>query len=76
MSSTVGQPSACSWMKRRWLILANLTVISLDQALFASLATRLVRSIAWSITITEGILYLTTGVDTLESAIQVKMGNR
>jgi uncharacterized protein YaeQ len=56
--------------------LANLTVISLDQALLTSLATRLERTITWSITITEGMLYLTIGEETLESAIQVKVGNR
>jgi uncharacterized protein YaeQ len=56
--------------------LANLTVLSLDQALIASLATRLERSIAWSATITEAMLYLTIGEETLESAIQVKVGNR
>jgi uncharacterized protein YaeQ len=56
--------------------LANLTVLSLDQALIAGLATRLERSIAWSVTITEGMLYLTIGEETLESAIQVKAGNR
>jgi len=56
--------------------LANLTVISLDHALIAGLATRLERSITWSITITEGTLYLTIGEETLESAINVKMGTR
>lgn len=56
--------------------LDNLTVISLDQALIAGLATRLERSISWSITITEGMLYLTIGEETLESAIQLKVGNR
>jgi uncharacterized protein YaeQ len=56
--------------------LANLTVLSLDQALIASLATRLERSIAWSATITEAMLYLTIGEETLESAIQVKVGKR
>jgi uncharacterized protein YaeQ len=56
--------------------LANLAVISLDQALITSLATRLERTIAWSATITEGILYLAIGEETLETAIQVKAGNR
>jgi uncharacterized protein YaeQ len=56
--------------------LANLTVISLDQACITSLATRLERSITWSITITEGMLYLTIGEETLEDAIKVKTGNR
>ncbi|MDR3580781.1 MAG: YaeQ family protein [Oryzomonas sp.] len=56
--------------------LANLTVISLDQVLITSLATRLERSITWSITITEGMLYLTIGEETLEDTIKVKTGNR
>jgi uncharacterized protein YaeQ len=56
--------------------LANLTVISLDQSLITSLATWLERSITWSVTITEGTLYLTIGEETLEAAIQVKTSNR
>jgi uncharacterized protein YaeQ len=56
--------------------LANLTVISIDQPLISSLATRLERTITWSVTITEGMLYLTIGEETLEAAIQVKTGNR
>jgi len=56
--------------------LANLTVASIDPAVIARLATRLERTIAWSITITEGTLYLAIGEETLEAAIQVKVGNR
>jgi len=52
--------------------LANLTVISMDQAFITSLASRLERSITWSVTITEGTLYLTIGEETMEAAIQVK----
>jgi uncharacterized protein YaeQ len=56
--------------------LANLTIISIDPAIIARLATKLERSIIWSVTITEGTLYLTIGEETLEAAIQVKTGNR
>jgi uncharacterized protein YaeQ len=55
--------------------LANLTVISIDQELINKLALQLVRSINWSITITEGTFYLTIGEETLVAAIQVKTGN-
>jgi len=49
--------------------LANLTVISMDQAFITSLASRLERSITWSVTITEGTLYLTIGEETMEAVI-------
>ena len=55
---------------------ANLTVISVDQALITTLASRLQRSITWSITINESLLYLTVADMTLETAIQVIKGNR
>jgi uncharacterized protein YaeQ len=54
--------------------LANLTVISMDQAFITSLASRLERSISWSVTITEGTLYLTIGEETMQAAIKVKTG--
>jgi uncharacterized protein YaeQ len=53
---------------------SNLTVISLDQAFVNALAAQLERSINWSITITEGMLYLTVGEGTLETAVRVKTG--
>ena len=54
--------------------IANLTVVSLDQAFINTLAARLDRSIIWSMTITEGMVYLEVEGVTLESAIQVKVG--
>jgi len=55
--------------------IANITVISLDQAFINKLTALLGRSINWSITITEGSLYLTIGEETLEAAIRVMSGN-
>lgn len=55
---------------------ANLTVISIDQAFITRLVSQLQRSISWSITITEGTLYLAIDKETLEAAIQVKSGKR
>lgn len=55
---------------------ANLIVISIDPAIITRLASQLERSVAWSVTITEGMLYLTCGAATLESPLQVKMGSR
>lgn len=54
--------------------LANLTVINIDQALINKLAAQLERSISWSVTITEGIFYLTIAEETMETAIRVWMG--
>jgi uncharacterized protein YaeQ len=53
----------------------HLIVISIDQAFIAKLASQLERSINWSITITDGTLYLTIAEETLVTAIQVKLGN-
>jgi uncharacterized protein YaeQ len=54
--------------------LANLIVISIDQAFINKLAAQLERNINWSITITEGTLYLTIAEETMVAAIQVKTG--
>lgn len=54
--------------------LTNLTLIGIDPAFIARLASQLERSINWSVTITEGTLYLTTGTESMEVAIQVKIG--
>lgn len=48
----------------------NLDVITLDQAFLASLVERLERSVSWSITITEGVCYLTMAEETLETGIR------
>lgn len=53
---------------------ANLTVVSVEPALLSSLASQLQRSINWSITISGGSVYVTSGEGTYESAIQVKVG--
>lgn len=52
----------------------NLTVVSVDQPLITMLASQLERTIDWSVTITEGILYVTSGDTTSESGIHVKAG--
>lgn len=52
----------------------NLAIVSVDQSFIAILASRLERSINWSITITEGTMYLTVGETALESVIEVKYG--
>jgi uncharacterized protein YaeQ len=52
----------------------NLTTVSVGQIIINNLASRLERSINWSITITEGALYLTTDGITYETAIQTKTG--
>lgn len=54
--------------------LSNLTTVTVDQTFINTLASRLERSINWSITITEGTLYLTNNAVSNETAIQVKTG--
>lgn len=53
----------------------NLTIVSVDQTFINTLASNLERSINWSITITEGTMYLTTGDVSYETAIQIKIGS-
>ena len=65
------------WLKQQLPTLsgvANLTIISLEQPFLQSLTARLQRSISWSLTVTEGILYLNIDGDTLESAVTHVMG--
>ena len=54
--------------------LNNLTTVSVDQAFISTLASWLERTVNWSITITEGTLYLMTNDVTYETAIQIKTG--
>ena len=54
--------------------IANLIVIGIDQAFISRVASQLERSINWSITISEGTIYMTIGEETLDSVIQVKRG--
>ena len=54
--------------------ISNLTVVNVDQAFIATIAAQLDRSISWSITITEGSLYLAVGEVTHETAIRVLIG--
>lgn len=58
----------------RLAAIGNLTVASVDQDFIAALAARLERVITWSITITEGTIYLTIGAETFDTAIRVKVG--
>jgi uncharacterized protein YaeQ len=69
---------ACGPTQSRWLTQhlpklstsKNLSVIGLDFKFLGSLVENLQRAINWSLTVTEGTLYLTVGDETLESALQ------
>lgn len=50
---------------------SNLTIYGLDGDFVAQLVERLQRSVAWSLTVTEGTLYLTVGEETLEGPLEV-----
>lgn len=65
------------WMKQQLPKLsgiANLTIINLDQSFLQRLSAQLQRSITWSLTITEGLLYLNIDGETVESAVTHVMG--
>jgi len=73
---------ACGPTQSRWLLqhqqkLAsspNLTVIGIDYLFLGKLVENLQRVITWSLTVTEGALYLTVGNDTLETSLQQLSG--
>lgn len=54
--------------------ITNLTVLTLDPALVNRLAETLERVVEWSVTITEGVLYLTRGDEALESPVTIVQG--
>jgi uncharacterized protein YaeQ len=54
----------------------NLTVVTFAPGFISRLAESLDRVITWSITVTDGTLYLTTGGETLETPILLRMGSR
>lgn len=55
---------------------ANLSVISFDQVFMNSLTAKLDRTINWSVTITDGNLYLNAGTETFETVLQERVGMR
>ncbi|GFE58203.1 YaeQ family protein [Geobacter sp. AOG1] len=50
----------------------NVMVIRIDQTFITRLVSRLERSISWSITITEGTLYLAVADETLETSLHMR----
>jgi uncharacterized protein YaeQ len=49
--------------------LSNLTIVTLEHAFLKRISERLQRSISWSLTVTEGLLYLEIDGETLESTV-------
>jgi len=56
--------------------ITNLTILTLDPALINRLAETLERVVEWSVTVTEGMLYLNRGDESLESPITIVQGVR
>ena len=56
--------------------IANLAMVRLEPAFINRLAAKLERTISWSITITDGTLYLTSGDETLETVFVMRIGKR
>ena len=54
----------------------NLVVVSFDQVFINCLVSQLDRSINWSITITDGTLYINVGSETFETILQQLVGSR
>jgi uncharacterized protein YaeQ len=49
---------------------SNLTIVRFDQAFINALAATLDRSISWSVTITDGNLYINVGAETFETVFR------
>jgi uncharacterized protein YaeQ len=67
------------WEKQQLAKLAemeNVKVYGLDQQFLGELIKELKRSISWSLTITEGTLYLTVDGRTIESSLELLKGSR
>jgi len=65
-------PAMQVWEKQQLPKLAgisNLTVMSLELSFLKQLTARLQRSITWSLTVTEGTMYLVIDGETLESSV-------
>jgi len=56
--------------------ITNLTILILDPTFVNRLAETLERVVEWSVTVTEGVLYLTRGIETLESPVTIIQGAR
>jgi uncharacterized protein YaeQ len=70
-------PSVPRWIEQhraKLVNIPNITVFSLDQVFLVRLSARLQRHVAWSLTITEGRLYLGADEETLESALTLESG--
>ena len=68
----VGGTARQGWERQhlhKLVTVRNLTVLGLDQGFLNQLADRLERSINWSLTVTEGSLYLERDGETLEAAV-------
>lgn len=57
-------------------VIDNLKIFALEPAFVTQIVERLQRAISWSLTITEGTIYLTIGHDTLESQLLFLQGER
>lgn len=70
-------PAMPRWREQHRLKLesiSRLTVVSLEHTFLGGLSKRLQRSINWSLTVTEGCIYLSIGEETLESTYKVFSG--
>ncbi len=54
----------------------NLSVVCFDQLFVNGLVSKLDRSINWSVTITDGNLYINVGNETFETVLQERVGSR
>lgn len=55
---------------------SNLTVLRFDQPFINNLASRLDRSITWSVTVNDGNLYINVGADSFETVLHELTGHR
>jgi uncharacterized protein YaeQ len=68
-----------SWQEQilpKLAVIDNLTILALEPDFIAQIVALLQRAIQWSLTITEGSIYLTIGQETIESNLLILQGER
>ncbi len=70
-------PSRWNWERQHLEKLAavpNVTVLGLDQELVAALVERLERAVVWGVTVSDAIIYVDVGGETVQGAVALLAG--
>lgn len=76
VASGNGVPRWLDQHRAKLVPIDNLTILVPDPAFLSHLAAGVARVVNWSLTVTEGVLYLTTGGATSEAPLHIEQGAR